>query len=176
MLCLRARIGRAASSTLGAITASMNVETIASASSTSMGRFTATMPPKAARLSASRARTYASTAEVPIAAPHGFVCLITAAAGSSNSRTIRSGGVEIEEVGERELFALQDVGCTERPGWSQRTRLRNVPRRALMRIFAVAEIADLVERDIERVGQRRQRQTDRARTCRRSTRSSSTSR
>ena len=56
MLVFFARIGRAAASTDGAITASMKVDTIASAVPASIGRFSATIPPKAATLSASRAR------------------------------------------------------------------------------------------------------------------------
>ena len=90
MLVFLARTASAASSTDGAITASMKVETIASAAASSIGRLSATMPPNAARWSASRARRYASAAEAPIAAPHGLVCLITTAAGSSNSRTMRA--------------------------------------------------------------------------------------
>ncbi len=89
MLALVARIARASSSTDGAITASMRVETIARAVSTSMGRFRATAAPKADSASASRARTYASAALVPVAAPQGLVCLMSAAAGSLNSITIR---------------------------------------------------------------------------------------
>ena len=56
MLVFFARISRAAASTDGAITASMKVDTIASAAPASIGRLSATMPPKAATLSASRAR------------------------------------------------------------------------------------------------------------------------
>jgi hypothetical protein len=56
MFVLRASTARAAPSTDGAITASMNVETIASAVAASIGRLRPTMPPNAARLSASRAR------------------------------------------------------------------------------------------------------------------------
>ncbi len=57
MLAFFARMGRAASWTLGAITASMNVDVIACAVSASIGRFNPTMPPKAASASACRART-----------------------------------------------------------------------------------------------------------------------
>src|SRR6185312_13564968 len=73
----------------GAITASMNVDAIALAVSASRVRLSPTMPPKAESGSVSRARTYASAIEAPVAVPHGFVCLITAAAGSLNSSTIR---------------------------------------------------------------------------------------
>jgi hypothetical protein len=51
------RIVRAVSSTFGAITASINVDTIARAVSSSIARFNPMMPPNAARESASRART-----------------------------------------------------------------------------------------------------------------------
>ena len=54
---LRASTSRPASPVAGAMTASMNVETIASATATSIGRFTPTMPPNADNGSASRART-----------------------------------------------------------------------------------------------------------------------
>ena len=57
MLAFFARTPRAPASMPGAITASMNVDTIASAVATSIGLFSATIPPNAARLSASRART-----------------------------------------------------------------------------------------------------------------------
>jgi len=57
MLAFFARMARAPASRPGAITASMKVETIASAVATSIGLFSATIPPNAARLSASRART-----------------------------------------------------------------------------------------------------------------------
>jgi len=66
------------------------VLTSACAVSRSTGRLTATMPPNDESRSASRARTYASAADVPVAAPQGLVCLITAAAGSSNSSTMRA--------------------------------------------------------------------------------------
>ena len=48
------------------------------------------MPPNAASGSASRARTYASAIAAPVAVPHGLVCLMTAAAGSLNSSTMRA--------------------------------------------------------------------------------------
>jgi hypothetical protein len=90
MLGFRLRISCASAATAGATTQSIFVEVIASAAASSMPRFSATMPPNALKLSASRARMYASAIVVPIATPHGFVCLITAAAGTSNSRTIRA--------------------------------------------------------------------------------------
>jgi len=52
-----ASTARATSSTLGAMTASMRVDTIARAASRSIARFNATMPPNADSASASRART-----------------------------------------------------------------------------------------------------------------------
>ena len=90
MFFFAARIARAASSTPGATTASMNVDAIAVAVSTSRARLSPTMPPNADSASASRARTYASAIDAPVAAPHGFVCLTTDAAGSVNSRTMRA--------------------------------------------------------------------------------------
>ena len=48
------------------------------------------------------------------------------------------GGVEIEEIGERQLFALQDRRRAERG-----RRIEGVPRGRLMRVLAVAEIAEL---------------------------------
>ncbi len=85
-----ARIGLASSRTDGAMTASMNVEVSARAVSASSGRLSPTMPPNADSASASRARTYASAGERPVATPQGFVCLITTPAGSANSSAMRT--------------------------------------------------------------------------------------
>ena len=68
----------------------MNVDVSAVAVSRSIGRLSPTMPPNADNGSASRARTYASAADAPVATPQGFVCLITTAAGSANSSAIRA--------------------------------------------------------------------------------------
>ena len=89
-LGLVASTARASASTAGATTASMKVETSAAAVAASTARFKPTMPPKADNASASRARSNASTALAPVATPHGLVCLITTAAGSSNSSAIRA--------------------------------------------------------------------------------------
>ena len=58
-LALVARTGSASSATPGAITASMKVDTSARAVAASIARLSPMMPPNAASLSASRARTYA---------------------------------------------------------------------------------------------------------------------
>ena len=54
------------------------------------------------------------------------------------------GRVEIEEVGVRELFSLQDDG----PAEAGRHSGIRVPRGLLMRVFAVPQIADLLERQV----------------------------
>ena len=49
------------------------------------------MPPNADSASASRARDVGlRRSSTPVATPHGLVCLITAAAGSSNSSAMRA--------------------------------------------------------------------------------------
>ena len=63
--------------------------------------------------------------------------------------------VEIEQVGKRQLFALEDFGRTQCSRRSRRTVSRSVPGRALMRIFTVPEIADFVQREIQHVRQQR---------------------
>ena len=107
MLVLAARIARALSSTPGAITASMNVATMARAVSSS--------------IPAVEADDAAECREgVGFARPHvglgndgagggaaGLVCLITAAAGSLELQHDARGGVEVEQIRERQLFALQ---------------------------------------------------------------------
>ena len=64
-------------------------------------------------------------AVAPVAAPHGLVCLITAAGRLGELEHDARGRVEIEEVGVRELLALQDGRGAERAARpARRTRRR----------------------------------------------------
>ena len=60
---------------------------IRTADSMSSGRFSATMPPNADVLSVASALPYASAVVPALPTPHGFVCLMMAAVGPSNSAT-----------------------------------------------------------------------------------------
>jgi hypothetical protein len=105
--------------------------------SSSIGRFRPTMPPKAASASASRAPDVGLGRRRPVAAPHGLVCLMTAAAGSSNSRTMRAAASRSSRFVYDSSFPCSTCGAP-RP-----TAPLGVPRRRLVRVLAVAEVADL---------------------------------
>ena len=72
----------------------------------------------------------------PVAAPHGFVCLITAAAGSSNSRTMRAAASRSSRLVNDSSLPCSDVGA--RRG---RRGLVGVPGGRLVRVLAVPQIA-----------------------------------
>ena len=74
----------------------------------------------------------------PVATPHGLVCLITAAAGSSNSRTMRAAASRSSRLVNESSLPCRIGGRAE-----SGRRVERVPRRRLMRVFAVAEIAEL---------------------------------
>src|SRR5437867_2038488 len=69
----------------GASTTSRKVVPIPSSAASSSGRFSPRIPPNAESGSASRARASASATVAATAAPAGFRCFTTTAAGSSNS-------------------------------------------------------------------------------------------
>ena len=74
----------------GAMMTSVKTFTISVATSASIGRLRATMPPKADTVSHRNARRYASASEPATATPHGLACLMMATAAvsaGSNSAT-----------------------------------------------------------------------------------------
>ena len=109
MLGFFARSGARGVVDAGAITASMNVEVMALAVSTSIGRLRPTMPPNAASASASRARTYASAADAAGRRAARVGVLDDGGGRLGELEHDARGRVEVEQVGERQLLALQDV-------------------------------------------------------------------
>ena len=65
------------------------------------------------------------------------------------------GSVEVEQVGVRQFLALQDGGRTEARG--RRLGTGAVPGGLLVRILAVAEVAQLLKRQADRCAERRRR-------------------
>ena len=80
-----ASMSSAFESKVGAITISTNTLDISCATSCVQVRFKAIIPPKADRLSASKARVYTSRRLFPSATPHGLACFTITQAVSSNS-------------------------------------------------------------------------------------------
>ena len=56
------------------------------------------------------------------------------------------GGVEVEEVGVRKLLALDDGGRLAKARRDDRSNSTRIPRRPLVRVLAVPQVADLLER------------------------------
>ena len=82
----------------------------------------------------------------PIAAPHGLVCLITTAAGSSNSSTMRDAASRSSRFVYDSSLPCRIVGRAKPEPRPSRSGRRDVPRRVLVRVLAVAQVADLLER------------------------------
>ena len=116
----------------------------------SIGRLTPTMPPYADRGSHSYARRYAPSAASPTAKPHGLVCLITHAAGSSKSATsARAASTSSQLVNDSAApCSLARVRHPAGPSGNC------VQRASLVRVLAVAELVQSRAADGELGGQR----------------------
>ena len=82
-----AMIAFASSSASGAITTSVKIWVISSASLPSKVRFSAIIPPKAETGSDAKAAFQTSVRSSPLATPQGLACLMIAIEGASNSET-----------------------------------------------------------------------------------------
>jgi hypothetical protein len=148
MLAFLARMGRAASSTLGAMTASMNVDVIACAVSASNR---SVQPDDAAE---GGERVSLPRADVGVRGGGAGRCAARIRVLDDRRGRLTEleddarGGIEIEQVREGQLLALQDLHGTEA------FAAVGVPRGLLMRVLAVAEIAHLRQVEDEARGQR----------------------
>ncbi len=134
--------------------------TSASATTASTSPVSATTPPNADTGSPARAACHASRSDGRSAAPHGFVCLTITQAGPRSAAPDRCGRGGVEDVVVRQRLALERRRVGRERAVVGVAPSAPVAGSRLMRVLAVAERLDLLERDRQagriRVGGTRQ--------------------
>ena len=142
-----ARTSSASAVKAGATTISRKIEVSASAIARSTSRVSATTPPKALTGSASSAASQASSRVARSAAPHGLVCLTMTTPGPAQRPTERRRRRRVEDVVVRQRLALERRALDPEQAVVERRAGPSIAGRRLVRVLAVAQRLDLLERD-----------------------------
>ena len=131
----------------GATTISRKIEVSASATARSTSRVSATTPPKALTGSPSSAASQASSRVARSAAPHGLVCLTMTHAGAPQARPSAAAAAASSTLLYESALPWSGARSTPNGPSSERRARSPVAGGRLVRVLAVAQRLDLLERD-----------------------------